>query len=98
MSNHHQLAWHKSSHSVGNGACVEVAWRKSSGSVANGACVEVGTMACGGDVLVRDTKDREGPVLRFTPTEWSAFLAGARAGEFDHLATAWPLVKRDQPR
>lgn len=25
-----------------------------------------------------------GTVLRFTPREWTAFLAGARDGEFDH--------------
>jgi Domain of unknown function (DUF397) len=45
-------------------------------------CVEAGPCACGGDVLVRDTKDRAGPVLRFTPAEWAAFLDGAKAGEF----------------
>lgn len=35
--------WRKSSHSSGNGACVEVAvaWRKSSYSSGNGQCVEV---------------------------------------------------------
>ena len=28
------------------------------------------------------SKDPEGPVLRFTASEWSAFIAGARDGEF----------------
>jgi hypothetical protein len=55
-------------------------WRKSSHSSTNG-CVEV---ACGeSEVAVRDSKDRGGPVLRFTAHEWEAFLAGVRDGEFD---------------
>jgi hypothetical protein len=37
-----------------------------------------------GRVCIRDTKDLErGPALFFTPTEWDAFLAGAKHGEFD---------------
>jgi hypothetical protein len=55
-------------------------WRKSSYSGNNG-CVEVGL--AGDQVVVRDSKDRSGPALRFTPEEWRAFLAGARDGEFD---------------
>jgi Domain of unknown function (DUF397) len=72
--------WKRSSYSMGNGDCVEVdaAWRKSSYSEANG-CVEV---ARPGPVLVRDSKDPDGPVLSFTPGEWAAFTAGVRAGEF----------------
>jgi hypothetical protein len=39
-----------------------------------------------GDVIeVRDSKDPDGPVLRFTQAEWDAWLDGARRGEFDHL-------------
>jgi hypothetical protein len=37
-------------------------------------------------VEVRDSKDPDGPVLRFTPSEFTAWLCGARDGEFDHLA------------
>lgn len=70
------LTWHKSSYSGYNGDCVEVAWRKSSHS-ANGNCVEV---AAPGQVLVRDSKNPEGPVLSFTPDEWRTFLRKARAG------------------
>lgn len=57
-------------------------WR-TSGRCANGDCVEVAFL--GGEVAVRDSKEksRHGPVLRFTVPEWSAFLAAARAGEFD---------------
>jgi hypothetical protein len=34
-------------------------------------------------VAVRDSKDRRGPVLNFTPDEWKAFVGGVRNGEFD---------------
>jgi hypothetical protein len=33
----------------------------------------------------RDSKDRSGPVLRFTEAEFAAWLDGAKKGEFDHL-------------
>jgi hypothetical protein len=59
-------------------------WIKSSLSFANGDCVEVASLACG-DVGVRDSKDAAGPVLRFTPSEWTAFIGGVRQGEFDHF-------------
>lgn len=61
-----------------------VTWRKSSFSGANGGnCVEVG-QAGDGAVLVRDTKDRgHGPVHRYSPAEWRAFVAGVGNGEFD---------------
>ena len=60
--------------------CVEVAYVRSSASLANGSCVEVGH--CCGDVLVRNSRDPDGPVLRFDPAEWAAFTAGVVAGEF----------------
>ena len=51
-------------------------WRKSSYSVSNGGeCVEVATA---GDVLVRDTADRNGPMLTFTAEAWRAFTAAIR--------------------
>jgi len=59
---------------------IETPWRKSSYSGANG-CIEVAMTADG--VGMRDTKDRKGPVLLFTPDEWTAFVAGVRNGEFD---------------
>lgn len=57
-------------------------WVKSSLSFANGNCVEVANLP-GDTVGVRNSRDPEGPVLRFTPDEWHAFLGGARNGEFD---------------
>jgi len=57
-------------------------WVKSSLSYANGNCVEVSDQP-GGQIGVRNSRDRGGPVLRFTPDEWQAFLGGVRNGEFD---------------
>jgi hypothetical protein len=57
-------------------------WVKSSLSYSNDACVEVADLP-DGRVGLRHSKDSSGPVLRFTPAEWRAFLAGARTGEFD---------------
>ena len=62
-----------------------VQWMKSSLSFSNSNCVEVASLP-GGGIGVRDSKDPAGPVLRFTPGEWDAFLGGARNGEFDHFA------------
>jgi hypothetical protein len=57
-------------------------WRKSSFSGGNGGnCVEV-ARNLPGIVAVRDSKDREGPALVFTPQQWRAFLDGVRTGEF----------------
>jgi hypothetical protein len=56
-------------------------WRKSSYSSMNG-CVEIAQV--GKYVAVRDSKDRQGPTLTFTPMEWDAFLRSVQAGEFDH--------------
>jgi hypothetical protein len=59
-------------------------WVKSSLSFANGNCVEVADLA-GGEIGVRNSRHPEGPVLRFTPAEWQAFIGGARNGEFDNF-------------
>ncbi|WP_194829333.1 DUF397 domain-containing protein [Nocardia sp. XZ_19_231] len=44
--------------------------------------VEVAMLA-EGHVALRDSKNPEGPVLIFTPSEWTAFTAGVHDGEFD---------------
>lgn len=56
------------------------AWRTSSLCDLNG-CVEVAILE--DRVVVRDAKDRSGPVLVFTAPEWEAFVGGVRGGEFD---------------
>lgn len=55
-------------------------WRKSSFS-GMGDCVEV-RRGHDGSACVRDSKDPDGPNLRFTASEWQAFVEGVRAGEF----------------
>ena len=52
-----------------------IAWRKSTASN-SGDCVEVAV--AGGSVLIRDSANRDGAVLRLRPAAWSAFLARAR--------------------
>lgn len=61
-------------------------WAKSSLSVGNGACVEVAALDSGG-VLMRNSSDPGGPVLRFTRAEWDAFTGGVLLGEFDRPGT-----------
>jgi hypothetical protein len=51
-------------------------WVKSSHS-SSGNCVEV---AAGDRVLVRDTKDRTGPVLRLSPAVWRRFADRVKTG------------------
>jgi len=62
----------------------EPAWRKARHSTGNGACVELAPVD--GMVAIRDSKDPDGPILRYTAAEWHAFLDGAKKGEFDNLA------------
>lgn len=94
MSTGTSVNWRTSSYSIGGGECVEVAsWRKSSRSAYNGSCVEVGAWrkaswcASGecvevgqGDSLVgvRDTQDRDGPVLMFPAGVWREFTSALR--------------------
>ncbi len=48
-----------------------------------GDCVEVGR-APDGSMIVRDTKDASRTQsLMFTHDEWTAFVLGVKAGEFD---------------
>ena len=54
--------WHKSSHSGGQGNCVEVADMPDSSHA------------------VRDSKDPEGPILRFPAEAWRAFVASVKSG------------------
>ena len=52
-----------------------VGWRKTGRSNLNN-CVEVGNST--DSVGVRDTKDRNGPVLSFDNAAWTAFLKGIK--------------------
>ena len=55
-------------------------WRKTTRSSGTGQCVEVATLHSA--TAVRDSKDPAGPALTFTLSQWAAFTAGIRAGEF----------------
>ncbi|MFD8596460.1 DUF397 domain-containing protein [Kitasatospora sp. NPDC059646] len=56
-------------------------WRKSSYSGGNGACVEIAVPGSA-SIAVRDSKDPQGPQLRFSRESWAAFAAAAGAGAF----------------
>jgi len=60
-------------------------WITSSRSFASSNCVEVADLPSG-RIGVRSSGDPLGPVLRFSPDEWHAFLAGVKLGEFDSLS------------
>jgi hypothetical protein len=54
-------------------------WRKSTHSGSNGGgCIE--TASHRSRVLVRDTQDRPGPVLRFGPAAWRQFTNRVKDG------------------
>lgn len=59
------------------------AWIKARASQAASECVEL--RRSGGAIEVRDSKHPAGPVLRFAPREWDAWLDSVKRGEFDHL-------------
>ena len=54
------------------------AWRKSTRSGTQGDCVEVADNLPG-VVAVRDSKDRHGPALTFSPASWASFVAYAKS-------------------
>jgi len=56
-------------------------FRKSTFS-GTGSCIEVRRLP-DGRIALRDSKDVSLPPHHFTAAEWTAFLAGVRAGEFD---------------
>ncbi|MFI0763288.1 DUF397 domain-containing protein [Streptomyces anulatus] len=62
---------------------MELQWRKASFSADTGSCVELAEQ--GGDILLRESDDPE-VVVRTTRAKLRAFLAGAKAGEFDDFA------------
>ncbi|SFK15814.1 protein of unknown function [Streptosporangium canum] len=60
----------------------DLAWYRSTLSGTNNDnCVEVASLPDGG-WAVRDSKDPDGPMLRFTPDKWQTFVGGVKGGEF----------------
>jgi Domain of unknown function (DUF397) len=64
-----------------------ITWRKSSYSGGEGNCVAAA--GHGNRVLVRDTQDRTGPVLRFSPAAWRVFADRVKRSLAPDLASAW---------
>lgn len=56
-----------------------IVWRKSKASN-SGGCVEVAVVD--GSVLIRDSANPDGVMLRLPPAAWSAFLTRARSTDF----------------
>jgi hypothetical protein len=54
-------------------------WRTSTRSQGDGACVEVRLNGLG--VEVRDSKDRSGPILGFTSSQWTTFIDAVAGDE-----------------
>lgn len=61
-------------------------WVKSSYSGYQGNCVEVATLPTG-EIAMRNSRFPTGPALVYTREEISAFVAGAKDGEFDAYAS-----------
>jgi hypothetical protein len=62
----------------------QATWRKSRHSNPSGNCVEVAALP-GGDLAIRNSRHPAGPALIWPRAEFAAFLAGVRAGDFDHF-------------
>ncbi|BBA95782.1 hypothetical protein RVR_781 [Actinacidiphila reveromycinica] len=58
-----------------------VSWRKSSYSNHESNCVEVAELG-DGTIGIRDSKDRNGPILTVDRTAMRAFVTGVVRGEF----------------
>jgi uncharacterized protein DUF397 len=57
-------------------------WRRSRRCDTN-HCVEAALV--GDRVAIRDSKDPNGPVLRFSIDEWASFVAGLKEGDFQFV-------------
>lgn len=59
-----------------------VDWRTAKSCTANN-CVQVGVVDDA--VGIRDSKDPDGAILRYSVNEWKSFVAGVKNGDFDDL-------------
>jgi hypothetical protein len=60
---------------------LDAPWRKSRRSVSNGACVEAASGRR--TVMVRDSVDPAGPVVRYSAKTWQTFIADIKINSFD---------------
>ncbi|GAB3803289.1 DUF397 domain-containing protein [Micromonospora zhanjiangensis] len=61
-----------------------LSWQKSLRSNPSGNCVELAELP-GGGIAVRNSRHPDGPALIYTVDEITAFVLGARDGDFDNL-------------
>jgi hypothetical protein len=59
----------------------DLQWRKARRSINNGACVEVAPVSR--QILIRDSTDRNGPVMRYSRGSWCIFVGDIKTGRFD---------------
>ncbi|MBU3064637.1 DUF397 domain-containing protein [Nocardia sp. NEAU-G5] len=62
----------------------EIDWRKSSYSGPHGNCVELARFSPD-QVVMRNSRDPDGPVLTCTRAEFAALVRGIKEGGFDGL-------------
>lgn len=67
------------------GELAAVNWQKAGRSNPSGNCVELAGLPDGDNIAMRNSRDPEGPALIYTVAEISAFVQGARDGDFDNL-------------
>ncbi|GAA4576164.1 DUF397 domain-containing protein [Micromonospora coerulea] len=60
-------------------------WQKSRRSNPSGNCVELAVLPGGAGIAMRNSRHPEGPALIYTVDEITAFVLGARDGDFDQL-------------
>jgi predicted secreted Zn-dependent protease len=48
-----------------------------------GACVQVA--ADQNTILIRNSRQPDGPLIEYTPEEWHEFVSGIKKGDFDNL-------------
>jgi hypothetical protein len=59
----------------------DLQWRKAGRSANNGACVEVAPAR--DQIFVRDSKDQDGPMMRYPMASWKIFLSDVKKDQFD---------------
>lgn len=67
--------------SLSNLEISDLQWRKASRSINNGACVEVAPVSR--QILIRDSTDRNGPVMRCSRRSWCTLVGDLKMGRFD---------------
>ncbi len=66
---------------------LKTVWKKSRFSNPSGNCVELASVP-GAGIAFRNSRDPQGPALIYTRDEVSAFIEGAKHGEFDDFINA----------